>query len=110
MLIQHGELSGIVDVDEVCFGDRIAHLGLTRMALMAKGLPTDYIDYWCAGMRLNELERKALDFYTAEKCFCFLAEQSQPFNQDQPAPVDRAQIRLLERVLDELLQNGHLSS
>ncbi len=38
--------SGIVDVDSICFGDPLFTLALTRMALLAHGHDTAYIDHW----------------------------------------------------------------
>jgi aminoglycoside phosphotransferase (APT) family kinase protein len=103
VLIHDGQLTGIVDVDMMCFGDRVAHLGLTRMALLAREFSTDYIDYWCDALRLGEIQRRALEFYTAESCLSFLGEQGQSFNQEKPSPVDRAQVTRLEKTFDELL-------
>jgi aminoglycoside phosphotransferase (APT) family kinase protein len=103
VLIHDGQLSGIVDVDEMCFGDRVAHLGLTRMALLASHLPTDYIDHWCTALHLSEVQRRALDFYTAAACLCFLGEQGQSFNRDKAPPVNRAEVDFLEGTLDHFL-------
>lgn len=103
MLIEDGKLSGIVDVDEMCYGDRVAHLGLTRMALMSEGLDLDYIEYWCEALSLNDLQRRALDFYTAESCLCFLAELGQRFNQDEVPAVRREAVARLENIFDGLV-------
>jgi aminoglycoside phosphotransferase (APT) family kinase protein len=103
VLVERGKLVGIVDVDEVCFGDWLAHLGLTRMALLARKLPTDYVDFWCEALQLNEIELQALDFYTAESCLCFLGEQGRAFNQVRAATIKRSEIRRLEAIFDRLL-------
>jgi aminoglycoside phosphotransferase (APT) family kinase protein len=103
VLIHEGKLAGIVDVDEVCYGDRVAHLGLTRMALLGWELETDYIEYWCDALGLNKEQRRALDFYTAESCLCFLGEQGQRFNQDKTPEVDRARVERFEGIFDEMV-------
>jgi hypothetical protein len=41
-----GSFSGIVDVDELCFGDPRYVVALTLASLMASGGPTRYIDAW----------------------------------------------------------------
>jgi Ser/Thr protein kinase RdoA (MazF antagonist) len=46
VIIEQYRLSGIVDVDCVCFGDSLLTLGLTRMALLSRRYNTDYIDAW----------------------------------------------------------------
>jgi hypothetical protein len=101
VLIDKGILSGIVDTDELCFGDRVAQLGLTRMALLARDLPTDYIDFWCDALKLNQPQVRALDFYTAEACLSFLGEHAQPFNREKPA-IDSRYIRRLQTTFDEI--------
>ena len=64
VLIADGTLSGIVDVDYLCFGDPLLTVALTRMALLARGWDTDYIDYWCAALA-RAAPRPILDLYTA---------------------------------------------
>jgi len=103
VLIEHGKLSGIVDVDEMCYGDRVAHVGLTRMALMGEDLDLSYIEYWCQALSLDDMQRRALDFYTAESCLCFLGEQGQRFNRDEAQPVRRETVARLERIFDGLV-------
>jgi len=110
VIIERGKLAGIVDVDMVCYGDLLVHLGLTRMSLLSRGLSTDYIDYWCEALRLSEIELRALDFYTAESCLCFLGEQGRAFNRVRAATVKRAQIRRLEAIFDRLLPEAPLNS
>jgi len=41
-----GTFSGIVDVDDLCFGDPRYVIALTLAALMASGSPVDYADAW----------------------------------------------------------------
>jgi aminoglycoside phosphotransferase (APT) family kinase protein len=106
VLIHEGQLSGIVDTDEICFGDRVAHLGLTRMALLARDLPTDYIDYWCGALQLNAPQRHALDLYTAEACLSFLGELGQSFNREQPT-IDHQQVHRLKVIFDNLIAKLH---
>lgn len=103
VLIQDGNLSGIVDVDQICYGDHVAHVGLTRMAQMSEGLDLDYIEYLCDALSLDDAQRRALDFYTAESCLCFLGEQGQSFNQDAPAVADPGAVARLERIFDEMV-------
>jgi Ser/Thr protein kinase RdoA (MazF antagonist) len=103
VLIDQGKLCGIVDVDEICYGDRVAHLGLTRMALMSESLDLSYIEYWCEALSLDDMQRRALDFYTAESCLCFLGEQGQRFNRDEAQPVRREAVARLERIFDGLV-------
>jgi Ser/Thr protein kinase RdoA (MazF antagonist) len=103
VLIHDGALSGIVDTDYVCFGDPLFTLALTTMALLAAGHDTLYTDAWRAVLDLRPEQVRALDVYTAVFCVNFLSELGQRFNRDEPAPVDLAYQRRLERILDQLL-------
>ena len=97
VLIHEGQLTGIVDVDCVCFGDPLFAVALTRMALLSRNFATDYIDYWCADLDLRPARRAALDLYTALFCVGFLSEYGQRFNNDEAQPADERQIARLLR-------------
>ncbi|MBW7895951.1 MAG: phosphotransferase [Opitutaceae bacterium] len=102
VIVHHGSLSGIVDTDEVCFGDPLYTPALTRMALLTHHGDTDYVDHWLDIIHATSEQRAAVNFYTAVFCVGFLSEQGQTYNRDQPA-VDHEVIRLLTRILDQLL-------
>jgi Ser/Thr protein kinase RdoA (MazF antagonist) len=103
VLVHHGELSGIVDVDVVCFGDPLFTLALTKMALLKRRYTTDYISFWSDALRLTAEQRTILSLYTAIFCVDFLGELGQRFNQDVPTAVDDREIDHLVSVLDRLL-------
>jgi hypothetical protein len=103
VIVHHGVLRGIVDVDMVCFGDSLFTVALTRMALLARGWETSYIDAWCAALELTPNQKRLLNLYTAVFCVDFLGEQGQQFNQDAAAKIDLGNVQHLLRLLDELL-------
>ena len=103
VIINNGRLSGIVDLDEICFGDRLYTVALTNMALLARKERTDYIDLWCERLSLDQNSRTLLALYTAIHCLTFMGEIGQKFNKEE-ADVDRDKIEHFERVLDGLLQ------
>ncbi len=103
VLVAGGKLSGIVDVDYVCFGDPLLTPALTRMALLSQGFATDYTDYWCAALGIDAARGRVLTLYTALFCVNFMSELGQRFNKDAPTPVDPAKVATLTTLLDELL-------
>ena len=103
LLVARGELSGIVDVDWLCFGDPLLTPALTRMALRSQGFATDYTDYWCAALEMNDMRERVLTLYTALFCVNFMSELGQRFNKDVATPVDPAKVAVLSALLDELL-------
>src|SRR5690606_36363146 len=89
-----GRLSGIVDVDDLCFGDSRYAAALTRAALTAFGGPTDYVNPWLAHM--GQAADHVFDFYVAVFLLDFLAEQGLIFNGNPTPSQPEERQRLLD--------------
>jgi aminoglycoside phosphotransferase len=78
IVTKDGRLSGIVDVDNLCFGDPRYVVALTFASLTASGGPTHYIDAWMnsAGYRADRIFR----LYVALFIVDFVSEHGQSFN------------------------------
>ncbi len=85
LLIHNGRLSGIIDIDEMGFGDKLSYVALTYMALLNDGYETDYVDYILAEMNPSADERKAFLFYTLVYCVDFMGERGMCFMDKQIA-------------------------
>jgi aminoglycoside phosphotransferase len=98
-----GTFSGIVDVDDLCFGDPRYVVALTLASLLASGGPTDYVDSWMklAGFKNDRLFR----LYVALFLVDFMSEHGQVFNGNQQAssPAER---QLLLQVFAEQFQQA----
>lgn len=103
VIVHDAALSGIVDVDSMCFGDPLWTVALTRMSLLARRSPTDYIDAWCEAMEPGSAPADRLDLYTALHCVSFLGEIGQSFNRDAPEAIDQDYRAHLEQTLASLL-------
>jgi aminoglycoside phosphotransferase (APT) family kinase protein len=103
VIVHAGALSGIVDVDWVCFGDPLFTVALTRTALLAHGDDTDYIAEWSAALALAPAQARALELYTALFCVNLLSELGQRFNRAAPEPVEPDRVARLLRALDAAL-------
>jgi hypothetical protein len=103
VIVHEGKLSGLVDVDFVCFGDNLLTTALTQMSLINTRADLDYIDYWCEAANVTEQQREVLVFYTALFCVDFMGELGQQFNKDRPESFDRERVRWLNDALDQLL-------
>jgi len=104
VIVHGGRLSGIVDVDCVCFGDNLFTIALTRMSLLNTGFDLDYINYWCDAANLRENQKEVLQFYTALFCVDFMSELGQVFNKEKPQLVKVEDTQRLSGILDILLQ------
>lgn len=103
VLIDAGHLTGIVDVDNLCFGDPLFLLGLIRTALLAHNHPPTYADIWIDILSPEPEETAALDFYTALFCLDFLSEIGHRFNRAEPVQADKDRIARLLGALDQHL-------
>lgn len=103
VIVNGGKLSGIVDVDFVCFGDNLFPIALTRMSLLNTGFDLDYIDFWCDAAGVTERQREVLQFYTALFCVDFMGELGQTFNQESAQAIKAQDIERLSGILDVLL-------
>lgn len=104
VIVYNGKLSGIVDVDFVCFGDQLFVVSLAQMGLLASGYETDYIDYWCEYLKLNDDQRRILTMYTMVHCVGFMSEMGHSFNKDNPEVVTKEKIIALKNIFNKLLE------
>ena len=98
-----GRLSGIVDVDDLCFGDPRYAAALTRASLVAHDGPADYVDIWLAHAGLAD--DAVFAFYVALFLFDFMAEHGMVFNGNaapsEPGERDRL-ARIYARTLNQI--------
>lgn len=104
VLVNAGRLSGIVDVDWLCFGDSLFTVGLTRTALLSSGADPEYTDHWCKILDLSEEQRRVIRFYTALFCIDLMSEFGQGFNQGTQQ-LDLERLERVERILNDHLRD-----
>jgi Ser/Thr protein kinase RdoA (MazF antagonist) len=87
-----GKFSGIVDVDDLCFGDARYPAALTLAALIAHGGPVDYVSAW-----MREAQHKndsIFQLYVAVFLLDLMAEHGHAFNGNQRPSTPRARAAL----------------
>jgi aminoglycoside phosphotransferase len=101
IVTQEGSFSGIVDVDDLCFGDPRYVVALTLASLIASGGPTAYVDAWMnsADYRKDRIFRLYAVLFIVD----FMSEHGQEFNGNVLASSTDCRNRLL-RVFTEYLQ------
>jgi Ser/Thr protein kinase RdoA (MazF antagonist) len=97
-----GSFSGIVDVDDLCFGDARYVIALTLASLMASGGPTSYVDAWMSST--NYRNDRIFRLYVALFIVDFMSEHGQEFNGNMMSSSVDARNRLL-RLFTEHLQS-----
>lgn len=76
VLVYNGKITGIVDVDELCFGDPLFVIALTSTALELEKQNTVYTDYWEELLNLDQNARKRLAFYRLFYAVAFMRKHS----------------------------------
>jgi hypothetical protein len=104
VIVHGGELSGVVDVDWICYGDPLLTVALTRTSLLSSGRDLVYTDHWCELLEATAEQLAVTRFYTAVFCVDFLSELGHSFN-GQAAAADPEGIERLERLLAEHLHD-----
>jgi aminoglycoside phosphotransferase (APT) family kinase protein len=103
VIIDGARLSGILDVDDLCFGDPLFLVGLIRIALQANDHAMIYADAWIEMLRPDEQQRVALNFYSALFCVDFMGELGHRFNRAEVASVEKTYVERLRALLDHYL-------
>lgn len=101
IVTRQGTFSGVVDVDDLCFGDPRYVVALTLAALMASGGPLDYVNAW---MRIaNYRDDRIFRLYVALFIVDFMSELGQTFNNNRPRSSAENRRRLIQ-VFSECLK------
>jgi aminoglycoside phosphotransferase (APT) family kinase protein len=87
-----GKFSGIVDVDDLCFGDPRYAAALTLAVLQAYGGPVAYVGHWLAAA--GESDDDLFRLYVALFLLDLMGEHGQVFNGNQrpSRPEERAKL------------------
>lgn len=87
-----GYLTGIVDVDDLCYGDPRYPAALTAAALLNSGGPTDYVSAWLA--HAGQARDGLFEFYVATFLLDFMSEHGTRFNGNEVASLAQDRERL----------------
>jgi len=47
VIVHNAQISGIIDVDEITFGDPLLSVGFTKTYLLLAGDDSEFVRYWC---------------------------------------------------------------
>src|SRR5713101_2471634 len=88
-----GAFSGIVDVDDLCFGDPRYAPALTLASLLASGGPVEYVKAWMC--RAGYQDDRIFRLYIALFLVDFMSEHGQSFNGNQRPSNEQERANLL---------------
>lgn len=104
VLVDQGRLSGVVDVDQICFGDPLLTVGLTQTALLGEGFDVDYIEQWMNLLKLSKQQRQAVAAYSLLFSVDFMSELGQRFNRTDEPAFDLEKFARLKSIFDGLAE------
>ena len=96
-----GDLSGIVDVDDLCFGDPRYAAALTLAVILAHGGPQHYVSAWMR--HAGQADDRVFQLYVAIFLLDLMSEHGHDFNgnQRQSSPeVRHGMLRTFRAILD----------
>jgi aminoglycoside phosphotransferase (APT) family kinase protein len=102
-----GDFSGIVDVDELCFGDPRLPVALTLASLQADEGPESYAYAWLR--HAGFIDDAIFRLYVAIYLLCFISELGRSFNGNGPFD-DGRRYKKLERLLAATLGGVGISA
>lgn len=88
VIIYKGKITGIVDVDDLCFGDPLFVLGLTYTAMENEGHDTLYTDYWAEALQLDKKAQFRLAFYRLFYAIVFMRQHTMTTTNSQKVSFD----------------------
>lgn len=85
VLLQHGELQGLIDFDCVCFGDPLWMIGLAAGCIVNDIGRRElfYIEELCRCWRLNEEQQGVVAYYAAQRATEFLEDALQQNDEER---------------------------
>jgi aminoglycoside phosphotransferase (APT) family kinase protein len=102
VLVDKGRVTGVVDVDQLCFGDRLLTVGLTQTALLGEAFGIDYVEHWMNLLELSTQQRKIVQVYTLLFCVDFMSGLGQRFNRDETPEFNAERFARLQSVFEDL--------
>lgn len=106
VMVHNGKISGIVDVDELCFGDPLLVVALTSICLKLEGYDSVYTDYWAEALHLDKPARIRLDFYKLFYTIAFMRKHSMETANSKKVMFDTKKLLILFYYSLEQLNNA----
>lgn len=104
-IVNNGRLTGIIDVDEVWYGDPLLAIGRGKTLLMLMQAETDFVTFWCDAWDLPAEERRLVDFYALLYAVRFMGTLGQVLNGNPSVQTDPEKAELLVTIAERLLSS-----
>jgi aminoglycoside phosphotransferase (APT) family kinase protein len=103
VIVYQEKVSGVIDVDEVWYGDPLLAIGRGKTLLLLMEQETDYITYWAEWLNLSEFQLKVIDLYALLYCVRFMGTLGQRLNGNKSVQTDPTKAERLEELAQDYL-------
>lgn len=103
VIIDNGKITGIIDVDDVWYGDPLLAIGRGKTILLAMRQEVDFIEYWCKYLNLSVEEMKVVDMYDLLYCLRFMGTIGTKLNGNASIQTNPENARLFESIAESIL-------
>lgn len=110
VLIADGKLAGIIDLDWICFGDRLYVIALTTMSLLSMHADLEYVEYWKKLEKLSNKQEAVLLFYILVFCIDFMSEKGMRFNKEETEQINIDEKKFLQNTFEIYYKNLQLTT
>jgi len=110
VLISDGKIAGIIDLDWICFGDRLYVIALTTMSLLSMHADLEYVEYWKKLEKLSKIQEAVLLFYVLVFCVDFMSEKGMKFNKEDTEQINPDEKIFLENTFEIYFENLQLTT
>jgi len=103
VIVHNAQISGIIDVDEITFGDPLLSVGFTKTYLLLAGDDTEFVRYWCETLDGTAEDSRLIDLYALVYTVRFMGTLGQKLNGNVSRITDPKIVVRLEEIADRLL-------
>ncbi len=103
VIVDNGKITGIIDVDDVWFGDPLLAIGRGKTILFAMKQDIDFIEYWSESLRLSEREKEMIELYALLYSVRFMGTIGTRLNGNPSMQTNPANARLFENIARSIL-------
>lgn len=104
VIVHKGVVTGIVDVDEVWFGDPLLSVGRGKALLLTMDQSLAFVDAWCDHWQLDTFQRRIIDVYTLLYTLRFMSTLGQTLNGNESVQTNTQNAKKFEAIAQGFLE------
>jgi aminoglycoside phosphotransferase (APT) family kinase protein len=103
VIVHDAQITGIIDVDEVTFGDPLLSVGFTKTYMLMAGDDTEFVSHWCEWLDCTAEDSRLIELYALVYAVRFMGTLGQKLNGNASRITDPRNMDRLGEIADMLL-------